>query len=58
MDKGYIVRWQHDLVNTNNVLYVCNKPYHTKKEILQKEGDWNFTELCIIVEYHVGKHDS
>jgi len=30
MDKGYIVRWQSDLVNTKeSELSVCDKPYHT-----------------------------
>jgi len=37
MDKGFIVGWQHDLVNTKEiVLSVCDKPYHTNKRIVQK----------------------
>jgi len=32
---GYMVWGQSDLVNTTkSVLPVCNKPYHTNKEIL------------------------
>ena len=37
IDKDYIVRLQSDLVNTKaSILPVCDKPYHTKKGILQK----------------------
>jgi len=30
--KGYIIRWQDDLVNTKeSLLPVCDKPYNTNK---------------------------
>jgi len=40
MDKGDIVRWQADLVNTKeSILPVCDKLYHKIKEnLLQWEG--------------------
>ena len=40
MDKVYIVRWQSDLINTNeNVLTICDKPYQTNNWIQQKWED-------------------
>ena len=36
IDKGYIVRWQSDLVNTKeNELNVCDKSYHTNNGFQQ-----------------------
>jgi len=41
-----IVRWQSDLVNTKeNILSVCDKPYHTKK--VERRGDWSYAGMCI-----------
>jgi len=42
IDYVYVVRWQADLVNTNeSVLCVCDKPYYTNNGIQQKwkKGD-------------------
>jgi len=49
MNKGYIVGWQSDLVNTKeSVLPVCDKPYQTDNE-LQQNGRRlkKNAELCI-----------
>ena len=52
MEKGFIIRWQSDLVTTKqNVLPVCDKPYHTNKEILQKGEEIENAKLCIGLKY-------
>jgi len=50
IDYVYVVRWQADLVNTNeSVLCVCDKPYYTNNGIQQKwkRGDYKFANLYI-----------
>jgi len=43
MDQDYIIRSQSDQVNTKEGIFpVCDKPYHTNKEILQK---WKELEI-------------
>jgi len=48
MNKGYIVGWQSDLVNTKeSVLPVCDKPYQTDNELQQNGRRLKIAELCI-----------
>ena len=49
MDKGYIVWWHSDLVNTKkSLLPVCDITLsQDQKKSTELGGAWTFVELCI-----------
>ena len=57
MDLGYIVGWQSDLVNTKeNILPVCDKPYHTNKGIVLKGEEIGVLQNYALI-WHIDQYN-